>query len=118
MLLPDHLQKGLDPRSELPDRTRRIDVLQMKKRNMNGLIVGFSCGDLEAKGIAIFVDIENGTVHVEFLGIGPDITESGCDISFKGARLVFPVGLGTIDFIEIPTGQCPMGSKSTSVRGK
>ena len=78
LLLTDHLQKGLDPGSELTHRTRRIDILQMKKRDIDRFIVGFSCGDLKAKGITIFVDIKNGTVHLEFLGIGSDITESRC----------------------------------------
>jgi len=64
--LTDHLQESLDPCSELADRARRIDILQMKKRNMDGLIVGFSCGDFKAKGITIFVYIKNGAVYLEF----------------------------------------------------
>jgi len=90
----------------------------MKKRDIDGLIVGFSCRDLKAKGIAIFVYIKNGSVHLEFLGIGSDITESRCNISFKGTRLVFPASFGAIDFIEIPMGQCVYGIPSLIRPGK
>ena len=87
----------------------------MKKWDIDRLIVGFSCGNLEAEGITISIDIQDGTIHFEFLGIGSDVTESGRNISLKGACFVSPVCLGTIDLIQIPTAQC-IDRISTNVR--
>ena len=79
---------------------------------MDGLIVGFPRRNLKAKGIAIFVHVKDGAVYLEFLGIGSDITESSGSISSKGACLVFPVRLRTIDFIQISMGECIDGISS------
>jgi hypothetical protein len=84
----------------------------MKKRDMDGLIIGGPCGDFKTKGITIFIYIENGTIHLEFLCISSDVTESGRNIPFKRTRLVLSVCLGTIDFIEIPTAECLDGISS------
>lgn len=82
---------------------------------MEGLIVGLPCGHLKTKGIAIFVDIENGALYFIFLCISSDISKSRGNISLKSTRPVRPVSFGAVDLIEITMGQ-RMDGISTHIR--
>ncbi len=77
----------------------------MKKREIERLIVGLSCGNFKPERITILIDIENRSIHFEFSRIGSDITKPVFNISLKGARPVRPVGFRAIDLFKITMSQ-------------
>src|SRR5512136_2901133 len=109
---PNHFQKSLNPGFELSHRPCRIDIFQMKKGDLDRLVVGLSRGNLEAKGIAVFVNVQNSTIHFELLGIRSNISEPRGHISFKGPCLVSSVCLGPIDLPQMPIGEGSEGISS------